>query len=101
MSRNPIINALSATVYIVLVVGVMNFIMKTQGNKPDSAFAPVIFLSMLTLSVTVMAYVFFYQPLQFFIDGKKKESVNLFIQTVIVFAVITVVISGILFSGLI
>ena len=101
MSKNPIINALSASAYIVLVVTIMNLIMETQGNKPDTPFAPVVFLSMLTLSVAVMAYLFFYQSLQLFIDGKKKQAVELFIQTVGVFSVFTVVALILLFSGLI
>lgn len=101
MSKNPIINALSASVYIILVVSVMNFIMKTQGDKPDTAIAPIVFLSLLTLSVAVMATIFFYQPLQLFIEGKKKQAVTLFVQTVGVFAAFTAVVLALLFSGLI
>ena len=101
MSKNPIVNALSALGYIILVVSVMNFIMKTQGDKPDTAFAPVVFLSLLTLSVAMMAYLFFYQPLQLFIEGKKKEAVSLFIRTVGAFAALTTVALILLFSGLI
>ncbi len=101
MSKNPIINALGASGYIILVTAVMNFIMKTQGDKPDTAFAPVVFLSILTLSASVMAFLFFYQPLQLLIDGKKKEALELFIRTVGVFAVFTIVVLVLLFSGLI
>ena len=89
MSKNPIINAISASSYIFLVASVIRFISQTQGNKPDTFFAPVAFLSLLTFSVVVMASIFFYQPLQLFIDGKKKETVRLFVQTVGVFEVIT------------
>lgn len=99
MTKNPIINALSAASYIGLVVGVMNLIMKTQGSKPDTPFAPVVFLSILTLSVTIMAYLFFYQPLQLLLEGKKKEALNLSIQTIGVFGIFTVVILILLFSG--
>jgi len=101
MSKNPIINALGAFGYIILVVSVMTFISKTLGNKPDTAFAPVLFLSLLTLSVSVMAFLFFYQPLQLFISGKKKEALDLFTKTVGVFAVITIVILVLLLSGII
>ena len=101
MSKNPIINALSAAGYIGLVVSVINLISLTHRNKPDTAFAPVVFLSLLTISVTVMDFLFFYQPLQLFIEGKKKEAVNLFVQTVGVFAAITAVVLILLFSGLI
>jgi uncharacterized membrane protein YidH (DUF202 family) len=101
MSKNPIINALSAAGYIGIVVLVINLISQTHKNKPDTAFAPVVFLSLLTLSVTVMAFLFFYQPLQLFIEGKKKKAVNLFVRTVGVFAVFTALILILLFSGVI
>lgn len=100
MTKNPIVNALSASAYIVLVVTVMNFISQTQGDKPDTIFAPILFISMLTFSVTVMAYVFFYQPLQLLVNGKKKESLNLFTQTVGAFGIITLIVLILLFSGL-
>jgi|SRR3989338_4519475 len=101
MTKNPILNAIGASTYIFLVASVIRFISQTQGNKPDTFFAPVAFLSLLTLSVVLMAYLFFYQPLQLFIEGKKKEAVRLFIQTVGVFGVITVVVWILIFSGLI
>jgi predicted membrane channel-forming protein YqfA (hemolysin III family) len=101
MSNNPIINALSASGYIFLIVTVMTFVTKPLRNKPDTFFAPIIVLSVLTLSVAVMAYLFFYQPLQLFIEGKKKEAVDLFVKTVGIFAVITAVGLILLFSGLI
>lgn len=92
MLRNPIISALSASAYIFLVVAVMTLVTQPLKNKPDTFFAPVIVLSVLTLSVTVMAFLFFYQPLMLFIEGKKKDAVNLFAKTVGVFAVITVIV---------
>ena len=101
MSKNPIINALSASAYIIFVVTVMTFVTQPLKNKPDTFFAPITFLSVLTLSVAVMAFLFFYQPLLLFIEGKKKEAVNLFVKTVGVFAVITAVVLFLLFSGLI
>lgn len=101
MSKNPIINALSASVYIILVVSVMTFITRPLNNKPDTFLAPITMLFVLTLSVAVMAYLFFYQPLQFFIEGKKKEGINLFIKTVGIFAAITAVVLILLSLGLI
>jgi len=101
MSKNPIINALSASAYIILIVSVMTFVTQPLKNKPDTFFAPITFLSVLTLSVAVMGFLFFYQPLQLFIEGKKKEAVNLFAKTVGVFAAITAVVLILLFSGVI
>ncbi|MEL7666511.1 MAG: hypothetical protein AAGU06_03760 [Candidatus Shapirobacteria bacterium] len=101
MTKKPLINALGASVYIILVVTVMNFVTQPLKNKPDTFFAPITVLFVLTLSVTVMAYLFFYQPLQFFINGKKKEAVDLFVKTVGIFAVFTVVVLILLFFGIV
>lgn len=101
MSKNPIVNALSASAYITLVVSVMTFFSNTLKNKPDTFFAPVLFLSLLTLSVAVMGFLFFYQPALLFIEGKKKSAVNLFVKTVGIFAVFTVTVLILLFSGII
>lgn len=101
MSKNPLINALSASAYIALGVAIMTFVTQPLKNKPDTFFAPIVFLSLLTLSVAVMAFLFFYQPLILFIEGKKKEAVNLFVKTVGIFASITIAALVLLFSGLI
>ncbi len=101
MSKNPIINALSAFAYILLIVAIMTFVSQTQSHKPDTILAPIIVLSLLTLSVTVMASLFFYQPLQLFIEGKKQEAVKLFTQTIGIFAIFTAIALLLLFSGLI
>lgn len=101
MIKKAIINALGASGYIVLIVSVMTLISNTQSNKPDTFLAPIVFLSLLTLSVTVMGYIFFYQPVQLIILGKKKEGIELFTKTIGIFAVITLLVLGLLFSGLI
>lgn len=101
MSKNPFLNALSAAGYIVLVVAIMTFVTSPLRNKPDTFFAPIMILSVLTLSVTVMAFLFFYQPLMLFIENKKKEAVNLFVKTVAIFAALTAGGLILLFSRLI
>jgi len=101
MFKNPFLNAASASVYIFLVVMVMTFITQPLKDKPDTFMAPIAFLSVFTLSVAVMVFLFFYQPLQLFIDGKKKEAVNLCLKTVITFGIITLGVLLLLFSKII
>lgn len=101
MTKNPIVNALSASAYIILVVSVMNVLSQNLRNKPDTFGAPIVMLSLLTLSVTVMAFIFFYQPIQLILQGKKKEGVRLFIHTISVFGAVTAVALALLFSGVI
>lgn len=100
MTKNPFINAISALAYIILVVSVMNFVTQPLKNKPDTFFAPVTVLTVLTLSVTVMTFLFFYKPFTIFVDGKKKEAVELFAKTVGIFAIFTILVLILLSTGL-
>jgi hypothetical protein len=99
MTKNPIVNALGVSAYIILVVAVMTFVTEPMKNKPDTFFAPIILLSVLTLSVAVMAYLFFYQPFILYFDNKKKEALDLFIKTLLIFGVMTLVFLAVLYFG--
>ncbi len=98
MTKNPILNALAAILYIVLVVCTM-FYGIGQGPDGDSILAPIAMISLFTLSAAVMGYLFLSQPLQLYLDGKKKEGVDFFLRTVTVFAGGTVVILLVYFLG--
>lgn len=91
MKHNPIKNALLAALYITLLVtGVHAF--APQGDAPEpSLIVPIAMLSLFTLSVAVMGYLFVYEPLCLYIDGEKKQGARLFLQTLGTFAVITAV----------
>jgi hypothetical protein len=100
MTRNPILNALAASLYIV-VIGLVMFYgprMAGRGNTP-SVMVPIAVISLFTLSAAVMGYVFLYQPLQLFLEGDKRNAVSLFLRTVAVFAGITLLLLAALFSG--
>lgn len=97
MTKNPLINALAALLYIALVASVMFYgISHTAPVK--SVIVPIAMISLFTLSAAVMGYLFLYQPLQLYLDGKKKAAVHLFLQTVAVFGGITTLILTLLFS---
>lgn len=99
MTKNPFVNALAALCYITLVASVMFFGTKMAGQKDDTFLAPVAFISLFTLSASVMAYIFGYQPFQLYFDGKKKEALDLVLKTIAAFGVITTLILILLFSG--
>jgi hypothetical protein len=87
----PFINAGAAFVYIILVAVVMFFgVAHTKG--PDTIVVPIAILSLVSLSTAVMAYIFLYQPVQLYLDGKKKEATSLVTKTLLTFAGITAVI---------
>lgn len=98
MSKNPTIHALLAAAYIIAIVSVMQFAEKA-GVK-ETIIIPIAMLSLFTLSAAVMGYLFLLQPIQLFLDGKKKEAVTFFLQTVGMFAIMTFVFLVAAFSGL-
>jgi len=97
MSRNPYINALAATAYIVFVVLLITYGPAYVRDKPDTILAPMAMLSLLVFSVAFMGYLFFLQPIQMFLEGQKREAVELFTKTLGSFAVITGIILTIAF----
>ena len=98
MTKNPFLNAIAATVYIVLVAGVMFYGTKFAPNN-NSILAPIALVSLFTLSTAVMGYLFCYQPGILYFDGQKKQAVKLFLQTVGVFGGITFFVLILLFIG--
>ena len=99
MTKNPFINAFAATLYITAVASLM-FYGTEHKVGVNSVFVPIAVMSLFTLSAAVMGYLFLYQPLQLYLDGKKKQAINLFLQTVAVFAGITALVFTILNSGI-
>ncbi len=96
MTKNPFLNAAAATAYIAIVATVMFFGNRFAGPA-NSIVGPIAFISLFTLSAAVMGFLFLSQPLQMYLDGKKKQAVKLFIQTLLSFAGITAVLLGLLF----
>ena len=97
MTKNPFVNSLSALLYIVIVASVM-FYGVNHKESVNSVIVPITMLSVFTLSAAVMGYIFLYHPLIFYLDGKKKEAINLFLKTLGSFAIITAVALALLFS---
>lgn len=99
MSKNPVFNAFAASLYITVIGLVMDFGTR-NAPKGYSVIAPIAVISLFTLSAAVMGYLFCYTPVMLYFDGKKKQAVKLFLQTVAVFAGLTAVALGFLFSGI-
>ena len=87
---NPVIHGLVAGGYIMVLVAIMNAVTKTvEDSKGFNFLAIVLFISMLTLSAAVMAYLFIYPPAYLYFEGKKEEAVKFFLKTTAVFAGVT------------
>ncbi|HSX24852.1 MAG TPA: hypothetical protein VLG69_02720 [Candidatus Andersenbacteria bacterium] len=98
MKTHPFINAIAAILYIVLIALGMNYVSKHAG--PDNNFlAPIAFLSLFTFSAAVMGFLFVSQPIRLYFDGKKKEAVEYFLQTLLFFGCITIILFLVVLSG--
>lgn len=97
MTKNPLINALLAFLYIVIVALVLYYgtIFKVGNN---SFIAPVALISLFTFSAAIMGYLFIYQPFILYFDNKKKLALDLFLKTLFIFGGLTVIIFILLFS---
>jgi len=89
--KKGMVNALGAFAY---VTAIALFIASLQNpNSPDSPaikiMAPIGMLMLLVLSATVMGLLIFGAPVMLYVDGKKKEAVQLVSWTVASLAVIT------------
>lgn len=98
MTKNPYLNALIASFYIVFVVLLITYGPTFVREKPDTILAPMAMLSLLVLSVAFMGYTFIFRPVLMYMDGQKHEAIELFTKTLITFSVITGIIVLIAFS---
>jgi hypothetical protein len=96
MTKNPVLNALAAALYIAAVVSIIN-VGSSFAPAEDTILIPIAMLSLFSLSAAVMTYIFFYQPVTMYLEGEKKAAVKLGTQTISFFAAITAVLLATLF----
>jgi len=99
--KKPILNAVLAAIYIILISTLMFYGDTLSRTEEPSVIMPIGMLSLLTLSVAVMGYLFTATPLQMYIDGNKAEAVKFFLRTLASFAIITLVVFLIIAIGII
>lgn len=98
MIKKPFLNGLLASAYIFVLALVMN-IGEKFAYQPDTFLMPVLFLSLFTLSAAVVGYLFCFESIQLLVVGKKQQAIKYFLQTTGTFAVITVIVLILVFSG--
>ena len=79
--QRSFLNALGTVAYITLVALIMSSLQKFASDKPDSFFAPVLFLTLFVLSAAITAGLVLGKPLSMFLSNEKKEAVILFAYT--------------------
>lgn len=75
--------ALGEGIYISLVALLMSIVGKLFGSKPDpSIIAPIAFLLLFVISASISGALILGKPSMLFLDGKKKEALQLFGSTI-------------------
>lgn len=87
--RSPYVYALAASLYIAFIATFLNNASKILPNDNQSVIGPIILLSLLVLSVTVMGFLFFYEPLRLYLSGEQKQAMRFFARTVGTFTFVT------------
>ena len=93
MIKNPYLNAFMALGYIALIILVVSKTSAIASHTPDTLLAPVTMLSLLVLSVSIMAILFFYQPLRLFLENQKQQALSFLLKTVGTFACFVVILA--------
>lgn len=71
--------ALGEGIYISLVALLMFTVGKLFGDKPDPAvIAPIAFLLLFVISVSISGALILGKPVMLYLDGKKKDALQLF-----------------------
>jgi hypothetical protein len=86
--QTPFFHAGLAFLYICLVASLM-FYGQPFVREEDAVIMPIAALSLLTLSTSVMSYLFFYRPLLLILEGKKDVALQFFLKTIGYFALAT------------
>lgn len=86
--NNPYLNALLAFTYISSVATVINVLASQTTDAELGIFAPIIFLTLLVLSVLVMGLLFFYRPFRLYFEGEKDAALPFLLKTIATFAIV-------------
>lgn len=92
--KNPYLRAFAASGYIGLIALFFMFAPHLESIE-NTVLAPLLMLSLLTFSVAMMGYLFFYEPATLLLDGKRDAAVSSFFRMAVTFAIVTAVLLGI------
>ena len=79
-------NAVLAALHIVGIVFVMGTLESRGQEGDDGIVLPMAVLALFVLSAAVMGFLFAYEPVRLFVEGRKQEAVWFFWKTVATFA---------------
>lgn len=89
-------NAIGTAAYITVIALFLSNTSKLLGGEKETYIIPIAMLLLFVTSASITGALVLGRPLLWYLDGKKKEAVRLFIQTVVVLLALVVFIFFIL-----
>jgi hypothetical protein len=90
-------NALWTALYIILIAIFFNNAQAMFGNG-KTILIPIVMLLLFVFSATLCGALVLGRPILWYLDGKKKEAITLFIYTTVVLLVVTVLMMIVLYT---
>ncbi len=81
------INSLLTAIYIAFISSFLFYVPRYFDfvDKPDTVFAPIMMLMLFVFSAAVTSTLVLGRPILWYLNGKKKEAISLFIHTLVIF----------------
>jgi hypothetical protein len=97
--RTAATNAVLTTLYIALISSFLFYGTQFLGQtgKPDTILAPIVMLSLFVFSAAITSFLVFGRPILWYLDGMKKEALQLLAYTLAFFFAITVILLSLIF----
>lgn len=86
LMKKPFIYALAATLYIIVIVLVVQAVTSVLKSQSETIIIPMTMLSLFVLSAAVMGFLFLSEPLYLLVENRKQEAIVFFAKVVGIFA---------------
>lgn len=89
--KNAFLNAFATALYIVAIASFLSYTPKIFEEVEDkTVLVPIAMLSLLVFSATLTGVLVFGRPILWYLDGRKKEGVQLLLSTLAIFLSFTI-----------
>jgi hypothetical protein len=88
--KYALLNGAGTALYIALLVSAMMAVQNPDSPDPDTALLPMGMLLLFVLSAAITSSLVLGRPILWYIDGRKKEAIQLFLYTLWVLFVVMV-----------
>jgi len=87
--KHAAVSAAATALYVALIAMFLFYVPKALGEKEDTVLVPIVMLLIFVFSAAVTGFLLLGKPVLWYLEGKKREAITLFAQTLVFFFGIT------------